>query len=689
MAETTETDPVTQELKILELEQRIELLTGQLHDANDTIRTIQHPSPTAQSTRNNSTERPVIRNKRGYLFKWMDRSIGWSGTKWSLRFATLEHGRISYFGAHTDVSPRYVMSLRGCAVRDDGYKRNRRHPCANNGDPPLNQVGAYFFLFSIYQRPIIIVPGSATATESIESESPDDSEIVPLLRFSTPSLAEKSLWIQLISEACAYCMTDEYLEDERARAAEEMQRRQQQSTMVMTMPEANEGTLPPLLFASVAKSPSRRPSSNKLIDAAKFQTKSKEIDAEKVDSRSTKGYPQSKPMHRCSAPSYLSAEAPTQNYRGFFNLGIIVLLVSNARLLIETIRDHGFVVTNNFNFIKELPEIKQHPWDKFPFVSGFILQVSFVCASYGIEWALSRKKLTESVGMSLHHLNAHCAFFIPMMIVWNIIESPPIGAVLLLHATITWLKLISYSNANEDYRLSSRHRKDVDTFQATIALIDGLDANEEGLTYPRNVTLGNIFYFWVAPTLTYQIAFPKYPHVRWWKVVGIVVRMFIVLTLFTFLGAQVVSPALAGLVSELEDNNGTYTLQMLGEYWLKLSIANTYLWLLMFYLYFHLYLNLFAEILRFGDRVFYKDWWNSSEVSAYWRLWNMPVHYWLIRHLYFPCLRMGMSRRSATFVVFLFSAVMHEILVSVPFHMARPWSFLVHRMCRLKCICIF
>jgi len=44
----------------------------------------------------------------------------------------------------------------------------------------------------------------------------------------------------------------------------------------------------------------------------------------------------------------------------------------------------------------------------------------------------------------------------------------------------------------------------------------------------------------------------------------------------------------------------------------------------MFYVYFHLYLNLFAELLRFGDRVFYRDWWNSSEVSAYWRLWNTP-----------------------------------------------------------------
>ena len=99
-----------------------------------------------------------------------------------------------------------------------------------------------------------------------------------------------------------------------------------------------------------------------------------------------------------------------------------------------------------------------------------------------------------------------------------------------------------------------------------------------------------------APTLTYQIAFPRAPRVRWLNVAGILIRLFIVVAIFTFLIAQVVGPALSNLVLDLEATNGTYTYQMMGEYWLKLSVANTYLWLLMFYAYFHLYLNLFAEV---------------------------------------------------------------------------------------------
>ena len=47
-----------------------------------------------------------------------------------------------------------------------------------------------------------------------------------------------------------------------------------------------------------------------------------------------------------------------------------------------------------------------------------------------------------------------------------------------------------------------------------------------------------------------------------------------------------------------------------------------------------------------------------------------------VRHLYFPCLRKGFSKASALLVVFFFSAVMHELLISVPFHMVGYWSFL-------------
>lgn len=37
-------------------------------------------------------------------------------------------------------------------------------------------------------------------------------------------------------------------------------------------------------------------------------------------------------------------------------------------------------------------------------------------------------------------------------------------------------------------------------------------------------------------------------------------------------------------------------------------------------------MNLVAELLRFGDRQFYRDWWNAHSVQYFWRNWNIPVH---------------------------------------------------------------
>jgi sterol O-acyltransferase len=56
--------------------------------------------------------------------------------------------------------------------------------------------------------------------------------------------------------------------------------------------------------------------------------------------------------------------------------------------------------------------------------------------------------------------------------------------------------------------------------------------------------------------------------------------------------------------------------------------------LLVFWMVFENYLNFFAEITRFGDRLFYMDWWNSNGLEELNRRWNRPVHMFLHRHVY-------------------------------------------------------
>ena len=104
------------------------------------------------------------------------------------------------------------------------------------------------------------------------------------------------------------------------------------------MPQAERGTLPPIYFAPTQNRRGRhqrRPSLSKMPKSALFRTMSKSKDADKIENN-TASYPPSKPMHRSSAVSFLSAEAPNQNYRGFLNLAFIILVVSNFRLMLHS-----------------------------------------------------------------------------------------------------------------------------------------------------------------------------------------------------------------------------------------------------------------------------------------------------------------------------------------------------------------
>mmetsp|Transcript_39329 Transcript_39329/g.38878 ORF Transcript_39329/g.38878 Transcript_39329/m.38878 type:complete len:125 (+) Transcript_39329:464-838(+) len=98
-------------------------------------------------------------------------------------------------------------------------------------------------------------------------------------------------------------------------------------------------------------------------------------------------------------------------------------------------------------------------------------------------------------------------------------------------------------------------------------------------------------------------------------------------------------------------------------YFIRLAVPNTYSWLIMFYSHFHTYFNAFADLTGFSDRCFYLDWWNSTSLSQYWRKWNLPVHNWLTRHIYLPSMRRGHSKALSMFLVFLFSAVLHEFII--------------------------
>ncbi|WFD23285.1 hypothetical protein MEQU1_001974 [Malassezia equina] len=74
----------------------------------------------------------------------------------------------------------------------------------------------------------------------------------------------------------------------------------------------------------------------------------------------------------------------------------------------------------------------------------------------------------------------------------------------------------------------------------------------------------------------------------------------------------------------------------------------------------------FAEITRFADREFYRDWWNSTTMEEFARDWNRPVHHFLLQHVYVSLIfQVGLSKSTASLFTFLLSSVFHELVMIV------------------------
>ncbi len=253
-----------------------------------------------------------------------------------------------------------------------------------------------------------------------------------------------------------------------------------------------------------------------------------------------------------------------------------------------------------------------------------------------------------------HGLNASLCLLVTTITVYEYIHHPLIGTVSEIHAIIVWLKICSYAFTNRDLRhafLNPDTTRDLPKIYFECP-------------YPRNVTVGNLSYFWWAPTLVYQPVYPRSSRIRWSFVAkrlaeGAGLSMFIWLA-----SAQYAAPVLRNSLNKIISLDFASIIERL----MKLSTISLIIWLAGFFAIFQSILNALAEIMRFGDREFYSDWWNSPSVGAYWRSWNKPVYSFMRRHIYSPLVGRGWSSNAASAMVFVFSGFLHELAVGVPTH---------------------
>lgn len=218
------------------------------------------------------------------------------------------------------------------------------------------------------------------------------------------------------------------------------------------------------------------------------------------------------------------------------------------------------------------------------------------------------------------------------------------------------MKTFSYAFTNRDLRHAYLH--------PSKRLEDAVPDIYGSCPYPENITLGNLTYFWWAPTLVYQPVYPRTDKIRWTFVAKRLAEVFGLSVFIWVVSAQYGAPLLRNSMDGMIQLNVTSILERL----MKLSTISLVCWLAGFFALFQSFLNALAELTRFGDRNFYDDWWNSPSVGTYWRTWNKPVYQFMKRHIFSPMIGRGWSAGAASIAVFVFSGFLHELCVGVPTH---------------------
>lgn len=349
-------------------------------------------------------------------------------------------------------------------------------------------------------------------------------------------------------------------------------------------------------------------------------------------------------------------------------------VVSNLRLMIENFKKYGVLIC-----------IRCHDYRRQDVVYGSILYFLVPChlfVAYIIELvaaqqakgALARTKKKDSGGDNPSHIyrelrafktawffialahgvNATLNLVIATYVVYYHIHHPGIGTLVEMHAVIVWLKTCSYAFTNRDLRHALLYP------YASAPLPKLYDS----CPYPQNITLSNLTYFWWAPTLVYQPVYPRTAHIRWdfvfkrfLEVVGLSIVIWIA-------SAQYAAPLLQNSLGGIS----TLDLPSILERLMKLSTISLFCWLAGFFALFQSFLTGLSEVMRFADREFYGDWWNTTGVRGYWSTWNKPVFHFMKRHIYGPMVGRGVPPLVAQIATFVFSGVLHELLVGVPTH---------------------
>ncbi|XP_046846025.1 sterol O-acyltransferase 1-like isoform X2 [Xenia sp. Carnegie-2017] len=363
--------------------------------------------------------------------------------------------------------------------------------------------------------------------------------------------------------------------------------------------------------------------------------------------------------------SVLTVLLEVSHIRTIYNIFVAILIVFSFNTLVYDYIDHG-------RFVIDI-SILTWAFGNVPVVllTWIAMQVQLLSAYPLFQaWISTRSPSSKVVDFIwLGILIAYVVFLICFPI--NVIyahDLPPVSRIIILMEQVRfYMKLHAFVRevAPRVLASSSSDKKNSDNEQSED------EDNEDACKEDRNIPgFSQFLYFLFAPTLIYRDSYPQTSKIRWHYVVTNFLQVLGCVFYTYYIFVRFCVPVFRDM------GNNPPNLKKVVLSIFNTMLPGTLVLVLGFFCILHSWLNAFAEMLKFADRMFYKDWWNSTSYANYYRTWNVVVHDWL----YAYCFRdfhwmFRRNRNIAMIITFLISALVHEYVLIISFNFFFPALF--------------
>lgn len=389
------------------------------------------------------------------------------------------------------------------------------------------------------------------------------------------------------------------------------------------------------------------------------------------------------------------------DFGGLYVLAWMAVAFSSMKILVEYYYQHGgFQDSEILRFMTT---------DLFTIAIIDFSMYANIWVIYLIQWLCKKEIMSwEHLGWKITSVFEFSFVIFYIILPENIFGLHWIAKIFLfLHSLVLLMKMHSFAFFNGylwnikkelEYSVTSLKKYDgvadkelLDTLERSKTFcLSELNATSEDQRFPSNINIKNYFMYTMFPTLVYQIEYPRTKGIRWkyvfeklFAIFGTIFIMMVVAQTFMY---PVAIRAIGVRTTEWKG-----PLDRFQQYFLLLvDIVPGFIvmYILNFYLIWDAILNCIAELTCFADRYFYGDWWNCVDWGDFSRIWNIPVHKFLLRHVYHSSMSfLSLSKSQATLMTFVISAIVHELAMYVLFKKLRFYLFFF-QMCQLPLVAI-